>query len=39
VKWAEIAAAGMLAIIPALLIVVFFQKYIVRGLMGGAVKG
>jgi|HigsolmetaGSP11D_1036233.scaffolds.fasta_scaffold11528_2 ABC-type glycerol-3-phosphate transport system permease component len=35
----SLAAAGMLAIIPAILISLTTQKYIVKGLMAGAVKG
>ena len=37
-KWAVMAAAGMLAGIPAIVFGSFFQKYIVRGLSAGAVK-
>jgi len=35
----SLAAAGMIAIIPAIIISLTTQKYIVRGLMAGAVKG
>lgn len=35
----SLAAAGMLAIIPAVIISLTTQKYIVKGLMAGAVKG
>jgi multiple sugar transport system permease protein len=31
-------AAGMLAIIPPLLVVVFLNRYLVSGLMAGSVK-
>ena len=37
-KWSVMAAAGMLAGIPAIVFGSFFQKYIVRGLSAGAVK-
>lgn len=39
VAWASMAAASVLAIIPSILIVVFFQQYIVSGLTAGAMKG
>lgn len=35
----SLAAAGMIAIIPAILISISTQKYIVKGIMAGAVKG
>ncbi len=38
ILWAQIAAAGVLAIIPGILLVIFFQRYIVRGLTMGALK-
>ncbi len=38
ILWAQIAAAGMLAIIPGTLLVIFLQRYIVRGLTMGALK-
>ncbi|NQZ33775.1 MAG: carbohydrate ABC transporter permease, partial [Oceanospirillaceae bacterium] len=34
-----IAAVGVLASIPPVLIAVFFQRFIVSGLVGGSVKG
>jgi len=37
--WPTVAASGVLACIPPLLIVAFFQKYLVSGLLAGAVKG
>lgn len=39
VSWASMAAASVLAIIPALLVVVGFQRYIVSGLTAGGIKG
>lgn len=38
VQWAGLAAASIVAIIPTILIVVFFQRYIVSGLTAGALK-
>lgn len=38
ILWAQIAATGVLAIIPGILLVIFFQRYIVRGLTMGALK-
>jgi multiple sugar transport system permease protein len=38
VLWAQIAAAGIIAIIPGILLVIFLQRYIVRGLTMGALK-
>jgi multiple sugar transport system permease protein len=38
VQWASLAAASMIALIPTILIVVFFQRYIVSGLTAGALK-
>ncbi|MHB9127606.1 MAG: carbohydrate ABC transporter permease [Candidatus Humimicrobiaceae bacterium] len=32
-------AAGMVGVIPAVIFTLFFQKYIVKGVMAGAVKG
>lgn len=37
--WGQIAALGMIAIIPGTLLALFLQRYIVRGLTMGAVKG
>lgn len=39
VSWASMAAAAILAIIPTVFIVMFFQRYIVTGLTSGALKG
>lgn len=38
ILWAQIAASGVIAIIPGVLLVVFLQRYIVRGLTMGALK-
>jgi len=37
--WSNVSAAGVLSIIPALIFVLFFQKYLVKGLVEGAIKG
>ena len=39
ISWEQMAAAAVLAIVPALLVVLFFQRYIVSGLTAGAMKG
>jgi len=39
ILWGEIAAVGTLAIIPGVLLSLLLQKYLVRGLSLGAVKG
>jgi multiple sugar transport system permease protein len=36
--WGEIAAASTVATVPLVLIVLLFQKQIVRGLSSGAIK-
>ncbi|MCL7419014.1 MAG: carbohydrate ABC transporter permease, partial [Halalkalicoccus sp.] len=38
-QWASLSAASVLAMIPTILIIVFFHQYIVSGLTSGAVKG
>jgi multiple sugar transport system permease protein len=38
VPWGDIAAASLLASLPPILIVVGFQRYLVRGLLAGAVR-
>jgi multiple sugar transport system permease protein len=38
VQWAGLAAASIVAVLPTILIVVFFQRYIVSGLTAGALK-
>ena len=39
VKWGQLAATGVISCVPVLLIYSFCQKYLVRGLTSGAVKG
>ena len=39
VQWASLSAASVIAILPTIAIVVFFQQYIVSGLTSGAMKG
>ncbi len=39
ILWGEIAAIGMVAIIPGILLALLLQRYLVRGLTMGAVKG
>lgn len=39
ISWAQMGAAAVLAIIPTILVVLFFQQYIVSGLTAGAMKG
>lgn len=36
IAWNRLSAAGSVAGIPAIIFVVFFQKYIVRGLLAGS---
>ncbi len=38
VHWDLMSAATMISIIPPLIIVIFFQKYIIEGLSAGAIK-
>jgi multiple sugar transport system permease protein len=39
VLWGRIAASGTLVLIPVLIFALFAQRYLVRGLAKGAVKG
>lgn len=39
ILWNYLAAAGFIAMLPALLFVVLFQRHIVSGLTAGAIKG
>ncbi len=39
VSWNQMAAGAIIACLPAIIFVVFFQRYIVKGLTSGAVKG
>ncbi len=38
VLWGELSAGGILALIPMVLVLVFFQRYIVRGMTLGAIR-
>ena len=38
IKWGEIAAAAMVSAVPGMLIAVYFQRYLTRGLTMGAIK-
>jgi len=38
VPWGDIAAAAMLASVPTILIVIVLQRYLIQGLVAGAVK-
>lgn len=38
VQWASLAAACIVAVLPTILVVLFFQQYIVSGLTAGALK-
>ncbi|EAC9635222.1 carbohydrate ABC transporter permease, partial [Listeria monocytogenes] len=37
--WGNLMAASVLAVIPVTIIFVFLQRYLISGLMSGAVKG
>ena len=39
INWGGLAAAAMTITLPPLIMVLFIQKYIVKGLTAGAVKG
>ena len=39
IPWGYIMAAAVIAVIPVLLLIALFQKYIIQGLTEGAVKG
>ena len=39
VKWGQINATGIITCIPIILLYCFCQKYLIKGLTGGAVKG
>ena len=38
IRYGEMAAASVLSMVPALVLILFGQRYVVRGLMAGAVK-
>lgn len=39
IKWAELSAGSVVAIIPTIIMFGFVQKYVAQGLVAGAVKG
>ena len=39
IHWGELSALSLIAITPGIVLTLFFQKYLVRGLTFGAVKG
>jgi multiple sugar transport system permease protein len=39
VKWGEMAATGILAVLPVMIFAIAVQKYMIRGLTFGSVKG
>jgi len=39
IAWGELSALSLIAITPGMILTLFFQKYLVRGLTFGAVKG
>lgn len=39
VKWGEMAATGVMAVVPVLIFAISVQKYMIRGLTFGSVKG
>ncbi len=39
IHWGELSALSLIAITPGIILTLFFQKYLVRGLTFGAVKG
>ncbi len=39
VNWGDVMAAALVIIAPAIVLTMIFQRYVVRGLMAGAVKG
>lgn len=38
IKWSQLTAVGCISCVPILIVYIFFQKYLVRGLTSGAVK-
>ena len=39
IRWGQMNAAGMIACIPIIIIFIFCQRYLIKGLTSGAVKG
>jgi len=38
-EWGKVAASGIFILLPVLLFSLVIRKYLVKGLMGGAIKG
>jgi ABC-type glycerol-3-phosphate transport system permease component len=39
IRWGQMTATGVIACVPVIIIYIFCQRYLIRGLTGGAVKG
>ncbi len=39
IPWGQIMASSVIAIIPVLILIAFFQRFIIGGLTRGAIKG
>jgi multiple sugar transport system permease protein len=39
IEWTFVSAAGFISILPALVFVLFLQRYLIKGLVEGAIKG
>ena len=39
IEWNRLAAANTVSIIPAIIFVILFQRYLIRGMLAGSVKG
>jgi ABC-type glycerol-3-phosphate transport system permease component len=39
IRWGQMTATGVIACIPVVIIYIFCQRYLIRGLTGGAIKG
>jgi ABC-type glycerol-3-phosphate transport system permease component len=39
IRWGQMTATGVIACVPIVIIYIFCQRYLVKGLTGGAVKG
>jgi len=39
VQWNRLAAANTISIIPAIIFCIFFQRYLIKGMLAGSVKG
>jgi multiple sugar transport system permease protein len=38
-QWGQVAVLGVTMILPIIIIMIFFNKYLIKGMMAGAVKG